>query len=41
MSEAKDSLLSLPEKKEEFFEDEPLSSDEQHARLEKIKKKYL
>ena len=41
MSEVKNSLLSLPEKKEEFFEDEPLSSDEQHARLEKIKKKYL
>ena len=41
MSEAKNSLLSLPEKKEEFFEDEPLSSDQQHARLEKIKKKYL
>ena len=32
---------ALIEKKEEFFEDEPLSSDEQHARLEKIKKKYL
>ena len=41
LSEVKNSLLSLPEKKEEFFEDEPLSSDEQHARLEKIKKKYL
>ena len=41
MSEVKNSLLSLPEKKEEFFEDEPLSSDEQHARLERIKKKYL
>ena len=41
MSEVKNSFLSLPEKKEEFFEDEPLSSDEQHARLERIKKKYL
>ena len=41
LSEVKNSLLSLPEKKEEFLEDEPLSSDEQHARLEKIKKKYL
>ena len=41
MSEVKNSLLSLPEKKEEFFEDEPLSSDEQHARLEKIKKEIF
>ena len=41
MSEVKNSFLSLPEKKEEFFDDEPLSSDEQHARLERIKKKYL
>ena len=41
MSEVKNSFLSLPEKKDEFFEDEPLSSDEQHARLERIKKKYL
>ena len=40
-SEVKSSLLALPEKKEELFEDEPLSSDEQRARLEKIKKKYL
>ena len=40
-SEFKESLLFLPEKKEEFSDEKPLSSDLQKLRLEKIKKKYL
>jgi hypothetical protein len=40
-SEFKESLLLLPEIKEEFNEEKPLSSDLQKLRLEKIKKKYL
>ena len=40
-SEFKESLLLLPEIKEEFTEEKPLSSDLQKLRLEKIKKKYL
>ena len=40
-SEFKESLLLLPEIKEEFAEEKPLSSDLQKLRLEKIKKKYL
>ena len=40
-SELKESLLLLPEIKEEFTEEKPLSSDLQKLRLEKIKKKYL
>ena len=40
-SEFKESLLLLPEIKEEFYEEKPLSSDLQKLRLEKIKKKYL
>ena len=40
-SELKENLLLLPEIKEEFTEEKPLSSDLQKLRLEKIKKKYL
>jgi len=40
-SEFKESLLLLPENKEEFTEEKPLSNDLQKLRLEKIKKKYL
>ena len=40
-SEFKESLFLLPETKEEFSEEKPLSSDLQKERLEKIKKKYL
>ena len=40
-SEFKESLLLLPEIKEELTEEKPLSSDLQKLRLEKIKKKYL
>ena len=40
-SEFKESLLLLPEIKEEFTKEKPLSSDLQKLRLEKIKKKYL
>ena len=40
-SELKESLFLLPETKEEFTEEKPLSSDLQKLRLEKIKKKYL
>jgi len=40
-SEYKESLLLLPEIKEEFTEEKPLSNDLQKLRLEKIKKKYL
>ena len=40
-SEFKESLLLLPETKEEVTEEKPLSSDLQKDRLEKIKKKYL
>ena len=40
-SEFKESLLLLPEIKEEFAEEKPLSSDLQKLRLDKIKKKYL
>jgi len=40
-SEFKESLLLLPENKEEISEDKPLSSKKQKARLENIKKKYL
>ena len=40
-SEFKESLLLLPENKEEIAEDKPLSSKKQKARLENIKKKYL
>ena len=40
-SEFKESLLLLPENKEEIPEDKPLSSTKQKARLENIKKKYL
>ena len=40
-SELKESLLLLPEIKEEFTDEKPLSSDLQKLRLEKIKKKYL
>ena len=40
-SELKENLLLLPEIKEEFIEEKPLSSDLQKLRLEKIKKKYL
>ena len=40
-SEFKESLLLLPEIKEEFTEEKPLSNDLQKLRLEKIKKKYL
>ena len=40
-SEFKESLLLLPEAKEEFSEEKPLSSDLQKLRLHKIKKKYL
>ena len=40
-SEFKESLLLLPEIKEEFSEEKPLSSDLQKLRLDKIKKKYL
>ena len=39
-SEFKESLLLLPENKEEISEDKPLSSKKQKARLENIKKKY-
>ena len=39
-SEFKENLLLLPEIKEEFTEEKPLSSDLQKLRLEKIKKKY-
>ena len=38
-SEFKENLLLLPEIKEEFTEEKPLSSDLQKLRLEKIKKK--
>ena len=40
-SEFKESLFLLPETKEEFSEEKPLSNDLQKERLEKIKKKYL
>ena len=40
-SEFEESLLSLPEIKEELSEEKPLSNDLQKLRLEKIKKKYL
>ena len=40
-SEFEESLLLLPEIKEEFSEEKPLSSDLQKLRLDKIKKKYL
>ena len=40
-SEFKESLLLLPENKEEISKDKPLSSKKQKARLENIKKKYL
>ena len=40
-SEFKESLLLLPDNKEEFTEEKPLSTDLQKLRLEKIKKKYL
>ncbi len=40
-SEFEESLLSLPEIKEELSEEKPLSNDIQKLRLEKIKKKYL
>tara|TARA_X000000368_G_scaffold369873_1_gene318684 strand:- start:27 stop:626 length:600 start_codon:yes stop_codon:yes gene_type:complete len=40
-SEFKESLLFLPEIKEELTKEKPLSSDLQKLRLEKIKKKYL
>ena len=40
-SEFKESLLLLPEIKEEFTEEKPLSNDLQKLRLEKIKKEYL
>jgi len=40
-SEFKESLLLLPEIKEEFADEKPLPSDLQKLRLEKIKKKYL
>ena len=40
-SEFKESLFLLPETKEEFSREKPLSSDLQKLRLEKIKKKYL
>tara|TARA_Y200000002_G_scaffold316878_1_gene275340 strand:- start:451 stop:1050 length:600 start_codon:yes stop_codon:yes gene_type:complete len=40
-SEFKESLLLLPEIKEELTEEKPLPSDLQKLRLEKIKKKYL
>tara|TARA_Y100000591_G_scaffold41543_1_gene30622 strand:+ start:1941 stop:2540 length:600 start_codon:yes stop_codon:yes gene_type:complete len=40
-SEFKESLFLLPESKEEFSEEKPLSNDLQKERLEKIKKKYL
>ena len=40
-SEFKESLLLLPEIKEEITEEKPLSIDLQKLRLEKIKKKYL
>jgi hypothetical protein len=40
-SEYKESLLLLPDNKEEFTEEKPLSTDLQKLRLEKIKKKYL
>ena len=40
-SEFKESLMLLPEIKEEFSEEKPLSSDLQKERLKKIKKKYL
>ena len=40
-SEFKESLLLLPENKEEITKEKPLSSDLQKERLEKIKKKYL
>ena len=40
-SELRESLLLLPEIKEEFTEEKPLSNDLQKLRLEKIKKKYL
>ena len=40
-SEFKESLLLLPDNKEEFSEEKPLSSDLQKLRLDKIKKKYL
>ena len=40
-SEFKESLFLLPETKEEFSDEKPLSSDSQKLRLEKIKKKYL
>ena len=40
-SEFKESLMLLPEIKEEFSEEKPLSSDLQKLRLDKIKKKYL
>ena len=40
-SEFKESLFLLPESKEEFSKEKPLSNDLQKERLEKIKKKYL
>ena len=40
-SQFKGNFLRLPEIKEEFTEEKPLSSDLQKLRLEKIKKKYL
>ena len=40
-SEFQESLLLLPETKEEVAEEKPLSSDLQKQRLKKIKKKYL
>ena len=40
-SEFKESLFLLPETKEEFSDEKPLSNDLQKERLEKIKKKYL
>ena len=40
-SEYKESLLLLPDNKEEFTEEKPLSTDLQKLRLKKIKKKYL
>tara|TARA_B100000965_G_C19174229_1_gene575970 strand:- start:10 stop:609 length:600 start_codon:yes stop_codon:yes gene_type:complete len=40
-SEFKESLLLLPENEEEISDDKPLSNENQKARLENIKKKYL
>ena len=40
-SEFQESLLLLPEIKEEITEEKPLSSNLQKERLKKIKKKYL